>query len=331
MEFNAPIQERNAYWDCVKFFMILLVVVGHSLSFGIENSRMGLSLFNLIYCFHMPVFVFVSGRFCNKAGSRFLKSCFKVLETYLLFQIIFTLYEYPGEFGSQFFFPRVAMWYLLSLFFWRMFILFIPKKLESKPTLLICLAVIGALFSVFVPISTMFSFQRTFFFFPFFLLGYLTKNVDFQFLWNRSLNKKLCVAFLVVLWGGLYAVDDKIYMYYSGLMMGGVKIMLCRIICLISSAFIGLLVLKLIPVSDFAASVGKRTLYIYIYHIIVVLYLGRYLCGIGLLPTSLIPLLLYSIVSFSLLIVLSKFRFLNVLLNPFSSLCDYVLSEKERR
>ena len=122
-----------------------------------------------------------------------------------------------------------------------------------------------------------------------------------------------------------------IYMYYSGLMIGGVKIMFCRIICLISSAFIGLLVLKLIPVSDFAASVGKRTLFIYIYHIIVVLYLGRYLCGIGLLPTSLIPLLLYSIVSFSLLIVLSKFRFLNVLLNPFSSLCDYVLSEKERR
>ena len=331
MEVNASIQERNAYWDCVKFFMILLVVVGHSLSMGIGNSRVGLSLFNLIYCFHMPVFVFVSGRFCNKASSRFLKSCFRILETYLFFQIIFTLYEYPDEFGSQFFFPRVAMWYLLSLFFWRMFILFIPKKLESKPILLICLAVIGALVSVFVPISTMFSFQRTFFFFPFFLLGYLTKNVDFQFLWNRWLNKMLCVVLLVVLWGAFYAVDDNIYMYYSGLMIGGVKIMFCRIICLISSSFIGLLVLKLIPVSDFAASVGKRTLFIYIYHIIVVLYLGRYLCGIGFLPNSLIPLLLYSIVSFSLLIVLSKFRSLNVFLNPFSSFCDFVLNERGRR
>lgn len=330
MEVNASIQERNVYWDCVKFFMILLVVLGHSLCFGIENSRMGLSLFNFIYSFHMPVFVFVSGRFCNKASSHFLKGCFKVLETYLLFQILFTLYECPDDFRNQVLFPRVAMWYLLSLFFWRMFILFIPKKLESKPILLICLAIIGATVSAYVPISTLFSFQRTFFFFPFFLLGYLTKNVDFQSLWNRPLNRNLCIVLLVVLWGAFYAVDDIIYMYYSGLLIGGVKIMLFRAISLLSSTFIGLLVLKLIPVSDFAASVGKRTLFIYIYHIIVVLCLGKYLCSVGLLPTSLIPLLLYSIVSFLLLIVLSKIRFLNVLLNPFSSLCDFISNKRER-
>ena len=54
---------RDSYWDTLKFVLIFLVVYGHVLAIDNEEGSVNRAVFNLIFCFHMPLFVFVSGRF----------------------------------------------------------------------------------------------------------------------------------------------------------------------------------------------------------------------------------------------------------------------------
>ena len=51
---------RNTNLDSLKFFLIFLVIVGHCLDIGLY-ARFNNDLFRLIYSFHMPAFVILSG------------------------------------------------------------------------------------------------------------------------------------------------------------------------------------------------------------------------------------------------------------------------------
>lgn len=52
--------KRIPYWDNVKFFLMLLVVIGH---FMPNDTEKLLIAYRFIYIFHMPVFLFVAGIF----------------------------------------------------------------------------------------------------------------------------------------------------------------------------------------------------------------------------------------------------------------------------
>lgn len=55
--------KRIALWDNLKLFLIFLVVLGH-LSFDyFDSSQMFRTISMVIYTFHMPAFVFISGLF----------------------------------------------------------------------------------------------------------------------------------------------------------------------------------------------------------------------------------------------------------------------------
>ena len=75
--------ERIDYYDIVKGFAIWLVVLGHCIqTFGSDPEHN--KLFLLIYAFHMPLFMMVSGKFfissCHKYNtSQFLKKKFNRL------------------------------------------------------------------------------------------------------------------------------------------------------------------------------------------------------------------------------------------------------------
>ena len=77
-------KKRIAYWDNLKFLMIVFVVMGH---FILENNS-GISspafksIGTFIYLFHMPVFFFISGYFYKKQSA-----LWNVL-TYVLYAIV---------------------------------------------------------------------------------------------------------------------------------------------------------------------------------------------------------------------------------------------------
>lgn len=59
---------RIALFDNIKGLLIVLVVVGH-VAHPVHNDNPAIScLFDVIYLFHMPLFVFVSGLFAKRAG-----------------------------------------------------------------------------------------------------------------------------------------------------------------------------------------------------------------------------------------------------------------------
>ena len=87
--------QRNGYWDSLKFFLIFLVVFGHVNGLCREISTLNLAVDNFIYLFHMPLFVFISGRFSvirNRGGYK--TKIIKLLETFLVFHLLWCLINF---------------------------------------------------------------------------------------------------------------------------------------------------------------------------------------------------------------------------------------------
>lgn len=52
--------KRITYLDSLKAILILLVILGHAVQFNTEEYETN-PLFQFIYSFHMPLFLFISG------------------------------------------------------------------------------------------------------------------------------------------------------------------------------------------------------------------------------------------------------------------------------
>lgn len=119
-------KQRDYFFDNIKGFLIILVVFGHAIRYLAfkRNSTVLLGLFMLIYSFHMPLFIFISGFFSKKTNSSKL---INLVCTYFLWQMIIT----PGfiaiftnktfiGYSKSFFEPYETHWYLVSLLIWRL-------------------------------------------------------------------------------------------------------------------------------------------------------------------------------------------------------------------
>lgn len=165
---------RDLKIDGLKFIMIYCVVLGH-----LVYNDYGLLLNQIIYVFHMPVFIFVSGYVTSlksdtKHHLHWLK---KTLIVYFIAQILHLLYSYIHGYHFtiyNLFHPAIAMWYIVCLIIWRFAIWSIFKKTDDK--LLFIISIVLAFFAGFVPIDDDISFQRAFSFFPFFVMGVIFKK-----------------------------------------------------------------------------------------------------------------------------------------------------------
>ncbi len=57
------IKQRDEYWDVAKGVLILLVVLGHVIQYGVEGNVWRNPVFRSICSFHMPLFMVISGYF----------------------------------------------------------------------------------------------------------------------------------------------------------------------------------------------------------------------------------------------------------------------------
>ncbi len=55
--------KRDSFFDALKGVLIFLVVLGHMLELNKATSDTSVVLWDFIYLFHMPLFIFVSGYF----------------------------------------------------------------------------------------------------------------------------------------------------------------------------------------------------------------------------------------------------------------------------
>ena len=176
--------KRDVSLDSLKGLLILLVVLGHVIAHPTSvlqlQSFLPVPIHTVVYkfinSFHMAVFVFLSGYFSKRSGTsaeqgdRLVKSVFI---PFVVFQIIHTVLFKRTI--TAIFQPGYSMWYLLSLFYWRLLVRPISRIRFALP-----ISIVLALICGLTPTDRMLSASRTITFFPFFLAGYLTdqKRID---------------------------------------------------------------------------------------------------------------------------------------------------------
>lgn len=161
---------RNLKLDNIKALFIFTVVFGHLLElFGGQEKAW---IYYMIYTFHMPAFVFVTGFFTRQNGNRIIK---KVLYPYVVYQLlylVFQRYYLYQENTIQFTTPYWLMWYLLSLFCWMLLLQIIDWEGFEKRYVFIVTILIALLAGYDNSVGYGMSLSRTIVFLPFFVLGH---------------------------------------------------------------------------------------------------------------------------------------------------------------
>ncbi|WP_308633975.1 acyltransferase family protein [Paenibacillus silvisoli] len=262
------VNRRDHYFDNVKFVLIALVVIGHVLEPLYPTSESAKALYNFIYFFHIPLFVFITGYFSTNSGK-----LAPYLFLYIIFESLYTLLDYylNGRSGLQFTFllPYWVTWYLLAVVLWK---IALPHftKLRHPILIAVCLAVLSGYVST---LGYTLSALRAINFFPFFLAGYYMKREYFDYLFNRTVKiVSALIIILVLVFLFLYGQDincEWLWGSYTYSKLGSPEWYagIFRIGTAAVSIMLSISVLSLIPtrrtrISDF----GIRTMYPFLLH-----------------------------------------------------------------
>ena len=160
---------RDYRFDNLKGILIFLVVFAHAFSsFKDDSMVMANTVFSIIYSFHMPALIFISGYFSKgsvKNQEYFYKLVKSLLIPFVLMQFLMHLLTHRSV--VSLFEPCWTLWFLLSLFFWR--ILIVPFVMIRFS---LAVAILLSILIGFSPATQLISISRTVSFFPIFLLGY---------------------------------------------------------------------------------------------------------------------------------------------------------------
>ena len=113
------------FWDNARFACIVLVVLGHATQRLTYDSDIALSLYLLIYAFHMPAFAIISGYF-SKSGAPTKRQMARVITDillpYVIFEALWTLTKWivEGSASPNLTKPSWTLWFLLALGIFRL-------------------------------------------------------------------------------------------------------------------------------------------------------------------------------------------------------------------
>ncbi len=288
---------RSSYYDNLKGILTILVVFGHVIS-PVQNEGKNFFeyIYKALYIFHMPVFVFVSG-ILTKSEVRIKDLLGKIFFPLIFFQIIYSFEEY---FVNKVFFdlktfliePFSILWYLLSLFVWRLLIK-IPFSYKSIYTFLFSIMVacfVGAIDRV----NLYFSLSRTIVFFPFFYLGYLLNEYKPDELIAYCFRKKYFVfagglmSLVTFYYLGFFEYPKKMFwqaLPFSALNVSIIQGIVFRLLVFIMA--ISMLVFTVYSVKNrrsFLTKIGEKSLQVYLFHLLIIRVLfaqGFYHMNIG--------------------------------------------------
>lgn len=333
MGMENAIGHRDFYLDNTKFFLIIMVIWCHVLS-NLCEGWVCHAVDSFLYFFHMPLFIFISGYFTKVNDSAiFWKSIRRLLETLIIFNTIHVIIRIAAgkiiigadDFWSILYSPQWSLWYVLSLIWWRIIIYFSTQKFRISPVKVLVLSVLLGLVSGFIPVGRELSFQRTFFFLPFFVLGYVCKSVrlDFTFLRRVPVFIAPIILFLVLLCSLFYDHQFKTllmgcfpYDHYDTPLIVSLAV---RIVTYLSCFIASVCFLRCMPRREikWLSSQGAHTLYYYLYHTIIIYFLMGLSSFFGL-PTSIYMSFGYVIVIVLIVWALQKIRFFRLLPNLIS-------------
>jgi fucose 4-O-acetylase-like acetyltransferase len=176
---------RDAYFDNAKYLAIVLVAVAHAWEPVMDGSRATRALYMLIYTFHMPAFIIISGYFSRSYRGKphqLRRLLTGIAVPYVVFEVAYSLFiRYGKDDPSQpisLLDPVYLTWFLAALFIWR---LTTPLWQMVRWPMSVALA-IGVLASLTPDIGADLNLARVLQFLPFFVLGLCLKPEHFQML-----------------------------------------------------------------------------------------------------------------------------------------------------
>lgn len=290
-------KERCAHFDNIKAVLITLVVIGHVIEPVASSSCMtSMRLWDLIYLFHMPLFIFVTGLFCKSAYKNGVFRAERVLHFLALCYLLFFLLQFwriaigvSSGVGNPFTLGGGSIpWYLMATAFYTMLTPLLSRvKMGFAFAVAIIVSVVSGLFN-----STDFlSASRILVFAPFFLAGYYCGPKAIQDVISKLEHRNYLIALrfvaaavLLVFALAFFSMDPEALTFFRKLFTGrnsyevmiessglNVSLMLCALartvyyfaVALISACLVLLIPRRKLP---FVTHVGERTLQVYFLH-----------------------------------------------------------------
>ncbi|MET7637866.1 acyltransferase family protein [Streptomyces sp. NPDC005438] len=176
-------KQRDAFFDNAKYLAIVLVALGHAWEPLRDESRAASALYFVVYTFHMPAFILISGYFSRSFEGKphqIKRLITGIAVPYVVFEVAYTLFKrwanddpgYPVSLLD----PWYLTWFLAALFIWR---LTTPVWKMVRWPIPLALA-IAVLASVSEDIGDDLDLQRVLQFMPFFVVGLFLKPEHFK-------------------------------------------------------------------------------------------------------------------------------------------------------
>lgn len=198
--------KRDYSFDNAKLILIILVVFAHFLEFA-KGYGSNTDIYRIIYSFHMPAMVFISGFFAKFTKRRIIN----IFVLYLLFQTLYIFFYnqiFSYETKYQYTTPTWLLWYLLAYLFYLFLVPIIDlKKYNTKSSYIIAGIVVLISFSLYflMPFDSTqgyyLSISRFISFLPYFILGfYINKFISNNNFKIEKISIKLIIklSFLVL-------------------------------------------------------------------------------------------------------------------------------------
>lgn len=201
-------KQRDAFFDNAKYLAIVLVAVAHAWEPLKGDSRFLEAAYTVVYTFHMPAFIIISGFFSRSFDmrpDRLRRLITGVAVPYIVFETAYPLFrrvvDHAPEQEISLLDPWYLTWFLVALFVWR---LTTPIWNAVRHPLPLALG-IAVLASVTPGIGDDLDLQRVLQFLPYFVLGLCMRPEHFHRVRRRSVRIAAVPVFAAALAFGWWA------------------------------------------------------------------------------------------------------------------------------
>lgn len=320
---------RDIYWDSLKFALIFLVVYAHTISPYKTENHLNMCIYNFIYIFHMPLFIFISGRFSHiHDRKKYKRSIWRLIESYAIFQIIlavFALIRGEKQLITCLTTPIWILWYIPALVYWRLLVYYTPSKYISHQKTILTIGLCICFVVSYLPIGYTFVIHRALSFFPFFIMGYYSTDYDI----NKCINKipyGIALGVFFTIAAIIYYATDNNFSYICHRPYWDWDIQLpnagfypmIKCIYIITAFILCVMFMRLIPQNQTLSRWGRTTLFIYLFHAIILKFLLFPLINRLHFPQNELLLFLYAMIVILLLLYIYRYNIFTILLNPIS-------------
>ncbi len=317
-------KDRNIFFDNIKGILILLVVFAHFLYDMSSDNSLFEAIAKVIYIFHMPAFVFVSGYFSKNSFDK--QKFFRLLFYYIFVNVIMMIFSaiFLGN-SLSILTPYYSMWYILALIVWRLSI----KHLSKIKGIIPISIVVALLIGFWTEVNNVLAISRIISFFPLFVMGYKLSQETIESFLNNRKSYVYVIGLIVLALCIALAIFTYRHFVFSELMMDAYINLygLLNRLCLfgLAIAFIlGFLLFipnkKLLGITHF----GEKSLYIYLFHRIIVLALP---C-LTFFEKPWLSVLAYLFISLLICILLSFEKITNLIENTWQTITKIMQEEK---